>query len=667
MNSKFLLATLTLAALPVNLYSQQTPTIISVDAAHPGAAISPKMFGIFFEDINFGADGGLYPELVKNRSFEFNQPLAGWKEELSIGSGGIASPKGEIAVHSEDPLNSGNPHYLRVKDYAPGLGLTNGGYRGMGIKEGAEYRFSAWVRISPGSSDGTSGPKSIRASITTPAGPYSTKEIGSGKLDGFTSGWHRYEATIRATATADHASLTLTFDEPGTLDIDMVSLYPVDTWNQRPNGLRKDIVQLLADLHPGFLRFPGGCIVEGRQLATRYRWKNTIGDISQRQTIINRWNDEFDHRPTPDYFQSFGLGFYEYFLLAEDIGARPLPILNCGMACEFNSNETAALSDLHEYIQDALDLIDFANAPITTPWGKLRATMGHPEPFHLEMLGVGNEQWGPHYLERYKLFEAALKAAHPEIKLVVSAGPSPDGEIFDSSWNNWRSLHADIVDEHYYMSPDWFLKNSARYDHYDRSGPKVFAGEYAAQTVASVSPNNRNNWQGALSEAAFITGLERNGDVVQMASYAPLLAHIDAWQWTPDLIWFDNLRSYGTPNYYVQQIFSRNVGTRNVPVTPQANAGLYTVASMDDRTHELIVTAVNTTAAPTPAQIQLAGLTSSATVQVTTLASPDLTAENSFDHPTAVAPANSTTQLNSGAIAAQLPAYSVTVYRVPMQ
>jgi len=283
------------------------------------------------------------------------------------------------------------------------------------------------------------------------------------------------------------------------------------------------------------------------------------------------------------------------------------------------------------------------------------------------MLGVGNEQWGPHYLERYKLFEAALKAAHPEIKLVVSAGPSPDGEIFDSSWNNWRSLHADIVDEHYYMSPDWFLKNSARYDHYDRSGPKVFAGEYAAQTVASVSPNNRNNWQGALSEAAFITGLERNGDVVQMASYAPLLAHIDAWQWTPDLIWFDNLRSYGTPNYYVQQIFSRNVGTRNVPVTPQANAGLYTVASMDDRTHELIVTAVNTTAAPTPAQIQLAGLTSSATVQVTTLASPDLTAENSFDHPTAVAPANSTTQLNSGAIAAQLPAYSVTVYRVPMQ
>ena len=665
MNTKLLFATLALAALPVNLYSQQPPAVITVDAAHPGAAISPQMFGIFFEDINFGADGGLYPELVKNRSFEFDQPLAGWKEVLSVGAGGIASPKGEIAVHTEDPLNASNPHYLRVTDFTPGLGLTNAGYRGMGIKGGAEYRFSAWARISPR----TTGPNSIRASITVAPGPNGQPwVIGAGTLKDFSanSGWHRYETTIKAFATADHASLTLNFDEPGTLDIDMVSLYPVDTWNQRPYGLRKDIVQLLVDLHPGFLRFPGGCIVEGRQLATRYRWKNTIGDISQRQTIINRWNDEFDHRPTPDYFQSFGLGFYEYFQLAEDIGARPLPILNCGMACEFNSNETAALSDLHEYIQDALDLIDFANGPVTSPWGKLRATMGHPEPFHMEMLGVGNEQWGPHYLERYKLFEAALKAAHPEIKLVVSAGPSPDGEIFDSSWANWRTLHADIVDEHYYMSPDWFLKNSGRYDRYDRSGPKVFAGEYAAQTVESVSPNNRNNWRGALSEAAFMTGLERNGDVVRMASYAPLLAHKDAWQWTPDLIWFDNLRSYGTPNYYVQQIFSRNVGTRNVPVTPQTKAGLYTVASVDDRTNELVVTAVNTTAAPMPAQIQL-GLDSAAPVQVTTLSSPDLAAENNFDHPTAVAPITSTTELKSGSIAAQLPPYSVTVYRVPMK
>ncbi len=554
------------------------------------------MFGIFFEDINFGADGGVYPELVKNRSFEFSQPLAGWKEVLAVSAAGLGSPRGEIAVHTEQPLNPSNPHFLRVRDYDPGFGLTNAGFRGMGVREGAEYRFSAWVR--------SSGPKSIRASITDAAG----KEIGSGKLEGFDEHWRRYEIAIRVSATAAHAQLTLFFDEPGTLDLDMVSLFPVDTWNHRPNGLRTDLVQLLADLHPGFLRFPGGCIVEGRQLATRYRWKSTVGDIAERQTIVNRWSDEFDHRPTPDYFQSFGLGFYEYFQLAEDIGARPLPILNCGMACQFNSNETAALSDLHEYIQDALDLIEFANGSISTPWGKLRSDMGHPEPFHLTMLGVGNEQWGPHYLERYKLFAQALKESHPEIELVVSAGPSPNGETFDSSWANWRSLHADIVDEHYYMNPEWFLNNSGRYDHYDRSGPKVFAGEYAAQTKGTTSPDNRNNWQGALAEAAFMTGLERNGDVVQMASYAPLLASVDAWQWKPDLIWFDNLRSYGTPNYYVQQIFSRNVGTRVVPVTPQAEGGLYTVASLDERTHELIVTAINTTAEARAAQIRLEGL-----------------------------------------------------------
>ncbi len=662
MRADILICTFALAVVPVNLYSQpqpaspaSSPVVISVDAAHPGAAISPQMFGIFFEDINFGADGGLYPELVKNRSFEFSQPLAGWKEVMPTSSGGIASPNGEIAVHTEEPLNTSNPHYLRVRAYQPGFGLTNFGFRGMGVKEGAEYRFSAWVR--------TQGPGSIRASVTDAKG----NEIGTGKLEGFDQHWKRYETVIRVNGTTDHAQLTLFFDQPGTLDIDMVSLYPLDTWKHRPNGLRTDLVQLLADLHPGFLRFPGGCIVEGRQLATRYRWKSTVGDIAERQTIVNRWSDEFDHRPTPDYFQSFGLGFYEYFQLAEDIGARPLPILNCGMACQFNSNETAALSDLHEYIQDALDLIEFANGPVASPWGKLRAEMGHPEPFHMTMLGVGNEQWGPHYLERYKLFAAALKSSHPEIQLVVSAGPSPNGDTFDSLWASWRTLHPDIVDEHYYMNPQWFLQNSSRYDHYDRSGPKVFAGEYAAQTKDTTSPDNRNNWQGALAEAAFMTGLERNGDVVRMASYAPLLANVNAWQWKPDLIWFDNLRSYGTPNYYVQQIFSRNVGTRVVPTAPQAEGGLYTVASLDERTHELIVTGVNTTAAPIPAQIQLAGLSSSAAVQVTTLSSPDLKTENSFDQPNAVAPVASTVDVTGKTIAVQFPAYSVTAYRIPVK
>ncbi len=655
MLQKAFLAIFAVGIVPAALFVQgrQSVTVIAVDAAHPGPAMSPNMFGVFFEDINFAADGGLYPERIKNRSFEFTEPLAGWHQILAVDANGLTSPKGELDIRTEDPLNQSNPHYLRLRVYQPGLGLSNTGYRGIGVESGAEYRFSAYVR--------SAGPKSIRATITDESG----HEIGAGTLTGFDGSWKRYETVIRPSATRQHATFNLFVDERGSVDLDMVSLFPVDTWNNRPNGLRRDLVQLLNDMHPGFIRFPGGCIVEGRRLATRYRWKTTVGDIAQRKTIINRWNNEFDNRPAPDYFQSFGLGFYEYFQLAEDIGAQPLPILNCGMACEFNSSETAPLDQINEYVQDALDLIDFANGPVTSSWGKLRAQMGHPGPFHLSMIGVGNEQWGPQYLERYKIFAAALKAKHPEIELVVAAGPAPSGEQFDYLWSNWRKMKADIVDEHYYMSPEWFLSNTGRYDHYDRSGPKVFAGEYAAQTSGTAKTDNRNNWEGAIAEAAFMTGLERNADVVRMASYAPLLAHVDAWQWTPDAIWFDNLRSYGTPNYYVQKVFANNVGTRIVPVTPQAQGGLYTSASVDERTHELIVKAINATATTRAAEIHLNAANPSGAAKVTTLGSADLKAENSFDRPLNVAPKYSTLELKSGVIPVSLPPYSVTVWRVP--
>jgi len=574
---------------------------------------------------------------------------------MEKGTAGENSDKGEMDVLTENPLHATNPHYLHVRVYQPGYGFYNTGFRGIGVEKDAEYRFSVYAR--------TTGPKSIRATLTDASG----HEIGSGKLEEFGDHWKKYETVIRANATEQHAQLNIFVDEKGLLDLDMISLFPLDTWKNRPNGLRKDLVQLLADMHPGFLRFPGGCIVEGRRLATRYRWKTTIGDITERKTIINRWNDEFDHKPAPDYFQSFGLGFYEYFQLAEDIGARPLPILNCGMACQFNSSETAAMSEINEYVQDALDLIEFANGPVTSPWGKLRAQMGHPAPFHLTMIGVGNEQWGPRYIERYKVFAAALKAKHPDVKLVVSAGPFPAGEPFETLWSNWRQMKADIVDEHYYMAPEWFLQNTGRYDHYERSGPKVFAGEYAAQSSGVAKPDNHNNWNTAISEAAFMTGLERNGDVVQMASYAPLLAHVDAWQWTPDAIWFDNLRSYGSTDYYVQSIFANNVGNRVIPITPQADGGLYTSASLDDRTHELIVKAINASASTRPAEIRLNGVNPSGMAKVTTLASADLNAENNFDHPKLVSPKSSTLQVTSGTFAVQLDPYSVTVYRIPVQ
>jgi alpha-L-arabinofuranosidase len=656
MNAKYCAAFLSLALFPPGITGEEhAPTVINVDVAHPGAAISPQMYGVFFEDINFAADGGLYPELVKNRSFEFTDPLTAWHEIMVVNAKGLDSSKGELDIRTEGALNATNPHYLRVRVYEPGYGFYNSGFRGMGVESGAEYRFSAYVR--------GEGVTSLRAVIVDEQG----KELATGKLEGAGGKWQRYETILRPTATTQHARLNLFVDEKGSVDLDMVSLFPVDTWNRRPNGLRKDLVQLLHDLHPGFIRFPGGCIVEGRQLINRYRWKTTVGDIAERTTIINRWNDEFDHRPAPDYFQSFGLGFYEYFQLAEDIGARPLPILNCGMACQFNSSETARIDELNEYIQDALDLIEFANGPETSPWGKVRAQMGHPAPFHLEMIGVGNEQWGARYVERYKVFAAALKAKHPEIRLVVSAGPAPGGEPFETMWANWRQLKPDIVDEHYYMNPEWFLTNTARYDHYDRTGPKIFAGEYAAQTAATTSTDNRNNWKAAIAEAAFMTGLERNGDVVQMASYAPLMAHIDAWQWKPDAIWFDNLRSYGTPDYYVQRLYATSAGTRVVPVTPQAEAGLYTSATIDERSNELIVKAINNTASSLPAEIKLAGLDRSTTAKVTTLQSADLNTENSFEHPEAIAPESSNVEVQSGRLTVELRPYSVNVYRVPMR
>src|SRR5678809_494544 len=307
------------------------------------------------------------------------------------------------------------------------------------------------------------------------------------------------------------------FEGSGVLDIDVVSLFPGDTWKGRKGGLRADMVQMLADMKPGFMRFPGGCIVEGHYLTNRYQWKNTIGAPENRKLLMNRWNDEFKHRPAPDYFQSFGLGFFEFFQLCEDIGAEPLPILNCGMACQFNSGELAPLEQIDTYIEDALDLIDFANGPAGSGWGARRAAMGHSSPFHWKLLGVGNEQWGPQYFERYTRFATVLKQRHPEVQLISSAGPSPADDRFNFAWPKLRELHADIVDEHCYDAPAWFFLNTHRYDNYDRRGPKVFMGEYAAQSVATVSPKNQNTLECALAEAAYMTGLERNADVVRMA------------------------------------------------------------------------------------------------------------------------------------------------------
>jgi alpha-N-arabinofuranosidase len=478
---------------------------------------------------------------------------------------------------------------------------------------------------------------------------------------------------LRPSATALKGRLNLLIDSIGTLDVDIVSLFPADTWKSRENGLRADLVQLLKDMKPGFLRFPGGCIVEGRYLKTRYQWKTTVGDLAKRRLIINRWNDEFKHRPAPDYYQSFGLGFFEYFQLAEDIGAEPLPIVNCGMACQFNSSELVPLDQLDPYVKDALDLIEFANGPVTSEWGGLRAAMGHPAPFNLKMLGVGNEQWGPQFIERYEVFSKALKAKFPQITLISDAGPSPNDDRFKFLWGKLRDLNADIVDEHYYMAPSWFLTNSDRYDNYPRTGPKVFSGEYAAQSVGIASPDNRNSWECALAEAAFMTGLERNADVVRMASYAPLFAHVDGWQWTPDLIWYDNLRSYGTPNYYVQKLFSINKGTNILPVTMNGSSrnaqdNLYASASIDRRTGQVILKLVNATATQRAVRINLSGTKVNGRSAVASiLASTDSKAENSLDQPTKLSPIERSLTFMGPEFEYKLEPSSLTVLRITVR
>jgi alpha-L-arabinofuranosidase len=438
--------------------------------------------------------------------------------------------------------------------------------------------------------------------------------------------------------------------------------------------MRADMVQILADLKPGFIRFPGGCIVEGHDLSVRYQWKKTIGPVEDRKLVINRWNYEFAHRPTPDYFQTFGLGFMEYFQMSEDIGAEPLPILNCGMACQFNSAEVAPLEDLAPYVQDALDLIEFANGSIATKWGKIRANLGHPAPFNLKMLGVGNENWGHQYIERLTIFQAALKREHPEIKLVCSSGIAPSGELFDYLNQELRNKKVDFIDEHYYSRPEWFLANAKRYDNYDRkSASKVFAGEYAGQSDKTVSVLNKNNWRTALAEAAYMTGLERNADVVQMASYAPLFGHIDGWQWKPNLIWVDNLQVMPTPNYQVQKLYSTNKGNLIVPmlykdkIPATGQDSLYASATLDKTSNELIIKIVNASAKMQLTEVNIEGVKKlDGKAKLITLQHDNLEAENTMEAPAVIAPIETMIETKGKGVTLDVKGHSFSVIRIKL-
>ncbi len=619
---------------------------LTVQTKKMGAPIQPTMYGIFFEDINFGADGGLYAEMVINRSFEFPQTLMGWNSF------------GNVTVSDVRPAFDRNPHYVVLGDSGhieKRTGLENRGFFGMGIKKGLRYDFSVYARKHVASSANAR----IRVELVD-----SRNEIVARQRITVSSGdWQKYTASLEPKVTDGKALMRVFLETAEGVDMDHVSLFPSDNWH----GLRADLVKDLEDLHPGIFRFPGGCIVEGTDLETRYQWKNSVGQVENRPLNENRWNYTFAHRMYPTYYQSYGMGFYEFFLLSEKIGAEPLPVVSCGLACQFQNRTDDAhvpVDDLQSYIDDALDLIEFANGDVTTKWGKVRAEMGHPEPFNMKQIGVGNEQWGELYPPRLEKFIKAIRAKYPKMKICGTSGPSADGKDFDYGWKEMKRLKLDLVDEHYYKPPQWFFDNAGRYDSYDRKGPKVFAGEYAAHGKGEF-----NNWEAALSEAAFMTGLERNADVVYQATYAPLFAHVEGWQWKPDLIWFDNLKTVRSANWYVQMLYGVYKGTHVIGLTENGKAvegadGLYASAVYDKNAGAYYVKIANALTTEQQVSLQFKGMKQLSKAETILLTARNDEAENTLANDKAIVPQTVKAQPEGNVLNVKMPKRSFVVVKV---
>ena len=646
----------------------QTHTL-DVNTSKVGGPIPSTMYGIFFEDINYAADGGLYGELVKNRSFEFPNNFAGW--DIS----------GKVTLKDDGPFNK-NPHYVRLAPSGHNdkhTMIENHGFFGMGVKGGAEYRFSVWARVPDG------GTAKLWIDLVDNATMGDDQKLGNTSVEVSGKEWKKYTAIVKPNRTFAKAHLRVWGDSKVTTDVEHVSLFPVDTYKGHENGMRKDLAESLEQLHPGVFRFPGGCIVEGTDLATRYQWKNSVGPVENRPLNENRWHYTFTHRYFPDYFQSYGLGFFEYFQLSEEIGAEPLPVVSVGLSCEFQngSNRSAAhvpVDQLQPYIDDVLDLIEFANGdPAKNIWAKLRADMGHPEPFNLKYVGIGNEQWGEIYPENLKPFVEQVRKKYPNIKIVGTSGPDSEGQQFEYLWPEMRKIGADLVDEHFYRNEEWFLGTpdakkrwgncgANRYDSYPRKGPKVFAGEYACHG----SGKKWNHFNASLMEAAFMTGLERNADVVEMATYAPLFAHVEGWQWRPDAIWYDNLRKFNSCAYYVQQLYATNKGTNMLTLTMNGKAvagnpdqdGLFASAVFDKNTNEVIIKVVNTSDKAQDVTLNLKGMKGSHATQLITFHSDNLTAENTLEEPEKITPQTSSMTVNAPQQSVTVPARTFYIYKI---
>jgi len=544
-------------------HAQEPQTRISVEASSSGKPISPDLIGIFFEDISYAADGGLYAELVQNRSFEYSvldrmdwNPMTAWEEVSQDGA------RGSLKVADAVPVHPNNPRYLVLETSQPGggFGLANGGFDGITVASGERYYLSLFGRQlftggRWGGSGRLEGPARIVVRLETKEG----QKLAEAELNITGRDWQRYEASLTAAKSEVAARLVLLCQTRGAIALDEVSLFPENTFKQRRNGLRADLAQTIADLKPKFMRFPGGCLVHGYGLGNLYRWQDTVGPIEQRRGQPNIWG----------YHQSVGLGYYEYFQFCQDIGALPLPVVAAGVCCQNADYQGGTgqrglpLDDMPAYIQEIFDLIEWANGPASSKWGAVRAAAGHPEPFHLKYLGVGNEDHiTPVFRERFKLIFEALKEKHPEITVVGTVGPAPDGEDYEQGWRIANELHVPIVDEHYYRPPQWFWNNLERYDRYDRNASKVYVGEYAAH-----DDGRRSTLRSALAEAAYLTSLERNADVVPFASYAPLLAKRGHTDWSPNAIYFSNTQVVRTINYHVQKMFSLNGGDTYLPST----------------------------------------------------------------------------------------------------
>jgi len=653
--------------------------VMEVKTAKMGAPVQSTMYGIFFEDINYAADGGLYAELVMNRSFEFPNAFAGW------------DVSGKVTLMNDGPFER-NPHYVRL---APAdhrdkhTMIENRGFFGMGVKGGEEYRFSVWARVPDG------GTAKLWIDLVDNATMSDDQKLGNASVDVSGKEWKKYTTIIKPKRTFAKAHLRVWADSKAVTDVEHVSLFPVKTWKGRENGMRQDLAQALNDMRPGVFRFPGGCIVEGTDLETRYQWKNSVGPVENRPLNENRWHYTFTGRYFPDYYQSYGLGFFEFFQLCEDFGCEPLPVISCGLSCQFQNPDPTKpgvhvpVDQLDDYIQDALDLVEFANGPVDSKWGKVRADMGHPEPFNLKFLGVGNEQWdydekhggfGPVFTERLKKFSDALRAKYPALKLIGTTGPNSEGWDFDLLQPRMKELKVDLYDEHYYRNEEWFLSHGLRYDSYDRKGPRVFAGEYACHGRGK----KWNHFETSLYEAAHMTGIERNADIVHMATYAPLFAHVEGWQWRPDAIWYDNLRSFKSVSYYVQQLFAMNKGTnvlsltttdpkggkKPVPVAGQEGMdGLFASSVFDKATGEIIIKVVNTSKQVQPVSIQLTGLKGERTADVITLShNGSMDDENTLDQPEKIVPKTGSLKLDAGKKATLLlddvPAMTFRIYKV---